>query len=92
MATEDIPYSVSDFATPDPDKKAADIDQPNKSVLVEIQKYLKEAIGEHNSLDVIDLNIVDKMSPTQQVALHKLLVSHLRNIKQVIDNKVKELK
>ncbi len=89
--TEDIPYEVSDFATPDPEKKADDPDQPNKSVLKEVQRYLKEAIAEHSSIDVIDLTEQAKMTPTQQIAVCKLVVKHLRDIKSEIDNKIKEL-
>ena len=90
MATEDIPYSVSDFATPEKEKEP-DEDQPNKSVLREVQKYLKEAIAEHNTLDVIDLAEASKMTPTQQIAVHKLVIHHLRSVKTEIDNKIKEL-
>lgn len=90
--TEDIPYEVSDFATPDPEVKADDPDQPNKSVLKEIQKYLREAIAEHDSVDQIDLTEQAKMNPTQQIAVHKLVKNHLQNIKSTIDNKVKELR
>jgi hypothetical protein len=88
--TEDVPYSVSDHATPEPDKPVDD-DQANKTVLLEVQKYLDEAIAEHNSLDVLDLNMPGDMNPTQQVAVHKLVVGHLRNIKTSIDGKLKEL-
>lgn len=90
MAHEDVPYNVSDFATPEPEKQP-DEDQPNKSVLLEVQKYLKEAIIGHNTLDVIDLTEADKMNPTQQVAVHKLVVNHLRSIKRLVDDKIKEL-
>ena len=88
--TEDIPYAVSEFATPE-DEKEPDEDQPNKSILLEVQKYLAEAIEEHNSMDVIDLTEASKMNPTQQIAVHKLVVNHLRAIKTVVDNKIKEL-
>lgn len=87
---EDIPYGVSDFATPEPEKQQ-DEDQPYKGVLVEVQKYLDEAIAEHNSFDVIDLTEAGKMNPTQQIAVHKLVVNHLRAVKVEIDNKLKEL-
>lgn len=88
----DIPYEVDEFATPDPEKKTDDVDQPNKSILVEVQAYLKEAITEHNTLDVIDITEQGKMTPTQQVAVHKLVTNHLRNIQTMVNNKVKELK
>ena len=87
---EDIPYSVSDFATPE-DEKQPDEDQAYKGVLIEVEKYLSEAIEEHNTLDVIDLTEGGKMTPTQQVAVHKLVVNHLRSIKTIVDNKIKEL-
>ena len=90
--TEDIPYNVSDFATPEPDKPVEDDDQPNKSVLLEVQKYLDEAIVEHNSLDVIDLLETAKLNPGQQIAVAKQVVNHLRNVKADIDKKIKELK
>lgn len=90
--TEDIPYEVSDHATPDPETpKGADPDQANKSILKDIQKYLKEAIAEHDSVDQIDLTEQAKMTPTQQIAVHKLVKNHLQNIKVEIDNKMKEL-
>lgn len=88
--TEDIPYEVSEFATSD-DEKTVDPDKQNESVLKDIQKYLEEAIEEHNTLDQIDLTEAARMNPTQQIAVHKLTVSHLRNIKSTIDNKIKEL-
>lgn len=89
--TEDVPYNVSDHATPD-NKEKQDVDQPNKSVLVKVQKYLEEALVEHNGLDLIDLTEQAKMTPTQQIAVHKLVINHLRNIKSDIDNKIKELR
>ena len=88
--TEDIPYNVSDFATPEVENKA-DPDQKNKSVLLDIQKYLNEAIAEHNTFDVIDLTEQAKMTPAQQIAVHKVVTEHIRNIKSTIDNKIKEL-
>lgn len=89
--TEDVPYTAPDFTTPDKDREDDD-DQPNKSVLLDAQQYLKEAIEEHNTLDVIDLMETAKMTPTQQVAVHKFVIQHLRAIKTVIDEKVEELK
>lgn len=90
--TEDIPYEVSDFAVPEKDDNTPDPDQKNKSVLKQVQKYLTEAIAEHDSVDQIDLTEAAKMTPTQQIAVHKLVKNHLVNIKSDIDNKIKELK
>lgn len=91
METEDIPYEVSDHATSTEDSKKPDPDQNNKSVLLDVQQYLEEAIAEHDSLQLIDLTEAAKMTPTQQIAVHKFVLNHVRNIKTVIDNKVKEL-
>lgn len=88
--TEDIPYSAPEFATPEKENEP-DEDQPNKSVLLEVQKYLLDAIGEHNSFDVIDLTEQAKMTTTQQIAVHKSVVHHLRAVKTEVDNKIKEL-
>jgi hypothetical protein len=90
MATEDIDYNVAEFATSE-DKKQLDPDQPNKSVLFEVQKYLKKAIVEYNTVDGIDLTEAAKMTPTQQIAVHKLVVNHLRSVKRMVDDKLKEL-
>lgn len=89
--TEDVDYNISDHATYR-DEGEQDVDQPNKSVLLDVQNYLKEAIAEHNTLDLIDLTESANMNPTQQIAVHKLVTNHLQNIKSTIDNKVKELR
>lgn len=88
---EDIPYNVSDFATPDKKEEQVDDDQAYKGVLLEVQKYLDDAIAEHNSFDVIDLTESAKMNPTQQIAVNKQVVHHLRAVKVEVDNKLKEL-
>lgn len=90
--TEDVDYNISEHAIADDEKKKTDPDQPNKSILINIQKYLKEAIAEHDSVDQIDLTEQAKMTPTQQIAVHKLVKNHLTNIKSDIDNKIKELR
>lgn len=88
---EDIPYNVSDTAIAEEETKTDDDDQPNKSVLLEVQKYLAEAVDTHNTIDVIDLTESAKMTPTQQIAVNKVVVGHLRTVKQIVDNKIKEL-
>lgn len=90
--TEDIPYNVSEFATPEPEKRIDDDDQPNKSVLLEVRKYLKEAIVEHNSLDTIDLTEQAKLTPGQQIAVSKQVVHHLRSVETIVNDKIKELR
>jgi len=90
MAEVDVEYSAPDFATPEDDKRDDD-DQPNKSVLIEVQEYLKKAIAEHNSFDVIEPTAEMIMTTQQQVAVQKEVVKHLRTIKTEIDNKIEEL-
>jgi hypothetical protein len=90
MATEDIPYNISDFATPDT-KEEQDPDQPNKSVLHEMMTYIDGALSEHNSFDVIDLADTAKMDPRQQIAVHKLVTQHLRSVRNVLNDKIREL-
>jgi len=54
--TEDIPYEVSEFATPDPENNLMILTRNTKGVLKEVQQYLTEAIAKRNCLfDVIDL-------------------------------------
>jgi hypothetical protein len=90
--TEDIsgdidPFAIEDEATVD----SAAEDQTAETLLIkELRSYVKEAIDEHNSLDLIDLTEQAKMTATQQIAVHKLVVQHLRNINNTINNKVKE--
>jgi len=88
--TEDVPYTAPEFATPE-DEKEPDEDQAYRGVLLEVQRYLNEAIAEHNSFDVIDLTEQAKMTPTQQIAVHKQVVHHLNSVKTEVDNKLKEL-
>ena len=97
---EDTEYildgSVDDFAIDDNealDGTVADVDEEQTTetkLIQDIRKYLKEAKQEHNSFDIIDLTEQAKMNPTQQIAMHKCVVQHLRNIEAMINNKVKE--
>lgn len=89
--TEDIPYEISDHAVADPETTSSE-DQSlvNDETIQKIYKYLEEAVAEHNSLDLIDLTEAAKMTPTQQIAVHKLVTNHLQNIKEIINNKVEE--
>lgn len=89
---EDLDYNISDVAIPDPEDKTQDPDKPNKSVLKEVQKYLGEQIIRHNTFDVITPEAENIMTTQQQVEMHKQIVSHLRTVKEIIDNKIKELK
>lgn len=90
--TEDVPYNTPDFATPDKPQTANDPDKPNKSVLKATLKYLDEQIAKHNSLDLVEPNAEQIMTTQQQVAVQKQVVSHLRQIRIDINNKVEELK
>lgn len=95
---EDTQYlhdgTVDDFAFDDADPTGVQGDEADQTVetklIKEIRQYLKEAKVEHNSFDIIDLTEQAKMTPTQQIAMHKCVVQHLRNIENIIKNKVKE--
>lgn len=89
--TEDVPYNISEFATPEKEHQE-DPDQPNKSVLLDVQKYLNEAIDEHKSVDTIDLSGSSELTAAQQVAISKFVIQHLRSVKIIVDNKLKELR
>lgn len=93
--TEDIPYEVSDFATPEPEKKAEDVDRPNKSVLEEVSKELENDIKTQKSFDSVNLPAnatpEQKIAIFDEIAIHKGLAVHLEKYKAMIDNKIKEL-
>lgn len=90
--TEDVPYQISDHAIADEDTDLSEDQEQlvNDEIIKDIEKYLVEAIAEEDSIDQIDLTEQAKMTPTQQIAVHKLVKNHLQNIKSIIDDKVKE--
>lgn len=94
--TEDIPYEVSDFATPEPEKKVDDVDQPNKSVLIEVLKEIESDIIAQNTFSSISLpqnaTPEQKIAVFDEIAIHKGLAVHLEKYKLMIENKVKELR
>ena len=85
---------IDDFATEDDTSDTAGLAEDEQSVetklIQELRKYLDEAELEHNSFDIIDLTEKAKMNPTQQIAVHKCVVQHLRNIRNTINTKVRE--
>lgn len=91
--TEDISGDIDPFAIEDQaDEPDNTEDTTVETILIQdIRKYLKEAEAEHNTLDIIDLTEQAKMTPTQQIAVHKVVTEHLRNIGKIINNKVKEI-
>lgn len=90
--TEDITGDIDSFAIDDSEDSITDDEEQTAETMLikEIRKYLKKAIAEEDSIDQIDLTESAKMNPTQQIAVHKLVKNHLQNIKQIIDDKVKE--
>lgn len=91
--TEDIPYTAPDFAIDDSSDDVSNGEtqlSPQNALVKELRKYIAEAELEHNSFDIIDLTEQAKMTPTQQIAVHKCVVQHLRNINGIINDKVKE--
>jgi len=93
---EDIPYEVSEHATPDPEDKTDDVDQPNRSVLEELSEVIAKDIADHNSFDVVNLPAnatpEQKIAVFDEIAIHKGLAMNLRKYKSIVDEKVKELK
>lgn len=96
--TEDEDYLISEavvdsFAIADADEEDS-LDEEELTaetkLIKDIRQYLDEAEKEHNTFDIIDLTEAAKMNPTQQIAVHKLVVQHLRNIRNTINNKVRE--
>lgn len=92
-----VSNAVDDFAVADEDAlDNPDPDDDEVETLVttqavnEVKQYLSEAIKEQDSIDQIDLTEGAKMTPTQQIAVHKLVKQHLINIQTIIVNKVKE--
>jgi len=85
---EDIPYEVSDFATPD--EKRVDPDQPNKPILQEVSDFIAEQIIKLNTQDVIDLTEAE-LTVKEQVGACKAAISRLRTVELMINNKLKEL-
>lgn len=97
--TEDdylVSATVDEFAREDEEVLDDEIDEletdqvVNRSIIDEITTYLKEAILEEDSIDQIDLTEQAKMTPTQQIAVHKLVKNYLVNIQGIINNKIKE--
>ena len=92
-----VSNAVDDFAiadedaldNPDPDEDEVETLVTTQAVN-EVKTYLSEAIKEQDSIDQIDLTEGAKMTPTQQIAVHKLVKQHLINIQTIIINKVKE--
>lgn len=89
-----ISGEVDNFAIEDDTSSDAGVDEEDQTVetklIQELRKYIDEAESEHNSFDIIDLTEAAKMTPTQQIAVHKCVVQHLRNIRNTINNKVRE--
>ena len=93
---EDVPYgSVGGFATPDREEPIdkLTLDEIIVKALKHNNAYIDAAITEHLTIDVIDLGN-GVITPVQQVAVHKLVVHHLRHIGEDIsqlNSKIKEL-
>lgn len=92
----DPDYLVSDHAVADDDRdKAADPDQPNKSILHKVSQELAKDIETHNSFDSLNLpanaTAEQKIAAYDEIAIHKGLALHLQKYKYMIDDKIKEL-
>jgi hypothetical protein len=94
--TEDIDYTVDEFATEDQPDRTPDPDQNRKSVLQEVHDELQKDIAINNSFDVIQVPAnakpEEKIAAFDEIAIHKGLALHLEKYRIMIDNKLKELK
>lgn len=98
LPTEDEDYLISgevdDFAIEDDisdDAGIAEEDQTTETKLIQdIRKYLKDQIATHNSFDAIEPQAEQIMTTQQQVQMHKSVVIHLRQIQNMINDKVRE--
>lgn len=86
---EDIEYTISDFATTD--ARSVDPDQPNKSVLHDVVKYLQDCIDADKLITSLDLSKDAPLTLEQQVFVNKRDNLRLLAAKEFIDNKLKEL-
>lgn len=95
--TEDIPYTAPDFAIDDSSDDVSNGEtqlSPQNALVKALRAYTKKAIIDHNSFDV--LNIPQNATPEEKCAVfdemfnHKGLVSHLRQVEEIINNFVKE--
>ncbi|HYG84586.1 MAG TPA: hypothetical protein VD907_06970 [Verrucomicrobiae bacterium] len=90
--TEDLPYHVSDHAMADPagDNSAP---QDDHALVLSLLEYCDTEIAKHNSFDVLELpqnaTPAQKIAAFDEMAIHKGVAMHLRNIKQEISNKAK---
>ena len=92
---EDIPYNVSDHAIEDAQTDDSDAELSAEARLVKkIRAYLKKAINESSSFDVLNLPAnatpEQKIAVFDEIAIHKGVAMHLRNVEEIINNMVKE--
>lgn len=92
---EDIPYNISDHAIEDTKVDTSDAELSAEAKLVKkIRAYLKNAIAESESSVVLNLPAnatpEQKIAVFDEIAIHKGVAMHLRNVEEIINNMVKE--
>jgi hypothetical protein len=88
---EDIPYTVSDFATPDtPREQENDVDKKNQSILLDVIAFLKDSLEHDRTTDALDLSKDAPLSLEQQVFISKRDNARLAAAIEFIENKLKE--
>lgn len=93
---EDVNYEVDSFAIEDLPDTSDELEgiSPESALVQELRAYLDKALAEHNSFDV--LHIPQNATPEDKVAVfdemfnHKGMVHHIRQLQQIINNRVKE--
>lgn len=93
--TEDIPYEVDEFALEDTTLESDPEDQTAETTLIrKIRSYLKTEIQKSTTFDVINLPAnatpEQKIAAFDEMAIHKGVAMHLRNVQQIINDMVKE--
>ncbi len=86
---EDIDYTISDFATEE--VRGKDPDQPNKSVLIDVVKYLDDCIEHDKTIASLNLSNDAPLTLRQQVFIAQRDNSRLIAAKEFVTNKLKEL-
>jgi hypothetical protein len=92
---EDIPYNISDHAIEDAPTDTSEVELSAENKLVKrIRAYLKKSISDAKSVDALNLpanaTLEQKIAAFDEIAIHKGVAMHLRNIEEIINNIVKE--
>lgn len=88
-------FAIADEEALDDEDGEFDTEQVvNSGIIKEIQQYCTDEIASGNTFDILNIpqNATDeqKLAVFNEIAIHKGVTMHLRNIQTIITNKVKE--